>query len=534
MAFPLWSEVTAITAVYAALMITFDNDYLQHWAVHVSYCYPPPPGLTPLYCEFVSHHSLINKYACASQVVTFGAVLYFSTSNVWIYHLKETLMKKNNATESTGSKPIDRSGAHVWLWEFPTTNGVLSQDGVQQIAFHKYKGSEYTILDNLMNPIWEALADRLPMSMAPNVVTTIGGLHALMSYIVTWFYTTSWNTSVPGCLLIFNAYCITAYYTLDCMDGKQARRTGSSSPLGQLFDHGIDVLCLISQCSAIHAYVGGGGTRLFLSCQFALQISGFMAQWEEYNTGVLPHKCGQIGVTEVNYGLALFSLVNGIIPVEVRDAFYDQPLQDVIPSAWLYVIPSTWLYKEGESNESRHWLVNGGVDTQLRVRNGMQIASLAFFFSMMFLCVVRVLILHNKQPVQSVQQRFSAFTKLFSPIILSLVTVYALPDETVEDHGRLVSLSVGLCLALLTIKMIVFGMARQAYATIQLDIALALVAIAWVCADRRLRESASEAAVWMFLVVWYLYRVLTWILSFVGQICHRLNIRLFSLKKLNE
>lgn len=30
----------------------------------------------------------------------------------------------------------------------------------------------------------------------------------------------------------------------DCMDGKQARRTGSSSPLGQLFDHGCDAFVL--------------------------------------------------------------------------------------------------------------------------------------------------------------------------------------------------------------------------------------------------------------------------------------------------
>jgi phosphatidylglycerophosphate synthase len=28
------------------------------------------------------------------------------------------------------------------------------------------------------------------------------------------------------------------YQTLDAVDGKQARRTGTSSPLGQLFDHG--------------------------------------------------------------------------------------------------------------------------------------------------------------------------------------------------------------------------------------------------------------------------------------------------------
>lgn len=30
------------------------------------------------------------------------------------------------------------------------------------------------------------------------------------------------------------------YQTLDATDGKQARRTGSSTPLGELFDHGCD------------------------------------------------------------------------------------------------------------------------------------------------------------------------------------------------------------------------------------------------------------------------------------------------------
>jgi ethanolaminephosphotransferase len=37
---------------------------------------------------------------------------------------------------------------------------------------------------------------------------------------------------------------ILTYTNLDCIDGKQARRTGSSSPLGQLFDHGCDAIAL--------------------------------------------------------------------------------------------------------------------------------------------------------------------------------------------------------------------------------------------------------------------------------------------------
>lgn len=32
------------------------------------------------------------------------------------------------------------------------------------------------------------------------------------------------------------------YQTFDAIDGSQARRTGQSGPLGELFDHGVDAL----------------------------------------------------------------------------------------------------------------------------------------------------------------------------------------------------------------------------------------------------------------------------------------------------
>jgi hypothetical protein len=45
----------------------------------------------------------------------------------------------------------------------------------------------------------------------------------------------AWTAALAGAALF-------TYSTLDNMDGKQARRTGSSSPLGLLFDHGCDGL----------------------------------------------------------------------------------------------------------------------------------------------------------------------------------------------------------------------------------------------------------------------------------------------------
>ena len=44
--------------------------------------------------------------------------------------------------------------------------------------------------------------------------------------------------------------------TLDAVDGKQARRTGSQSPLGELFDHGCDSLSTIFLSLSVMLTVG--------------------------------------------------------------------------------------------------------------------------------------------------------------------------------------------------------------------------------------------------------------------------------------
>ena len=110
----------------------------------------------------------------------------------------------------------------------------LSPSGLHFIANHQYRGGEYTHLDNLLNPFWTYLTELLPLWLAPNMVTTLGGLHCALAYGTLWYYCPDFDTTPPDWVVMLAAYCTFAYYTLDCMDGKQARRTGSSSPLGQL------------------------------------------------------------------------------------------------------------------------------------------------------------------------------------------------------------------------------------------------------------------------------------------------------------
>jgi hypothetical protein len=121
----------------------------------------------------------------------------------------------------------------------------LSPTGLKTIKNHRYVPGCYTPLDNLLNPWWFWATERLPMSMAPNLVTLVGTLHLVVAYGLNWHFAAQGDGTPPPAVMAVNAWCLFMYQTLDAMDGKQARRTGNSTPLGQLFDHGCDALGML-------------------------------------------------------------------------------------------------------------------------------------------------------------------------------------------------------------------------------------------------------------------------------------------------
>jgi ethanolaminephosphotransferase len=77
------------------------------------------------------------------------------------------------------------------------------------------------------------------------------------------------------------------YSTMDNIDGKQARRTGTSSGLGELFDHGIDSLncTLASLCEC--AAMGLGTSRAGIFTALIPCLPMFFSTWETYHTHTL-------------------------------------------------------------------------------------------------------------------------------------------------------------------------------------------------------------------------------------------------------
>mmetsp|Transcript_777 Transcript_777/g.1387 ORF Transcript_777/g.1387 Transcript_777/m.1387 type:complete len:119 (+) Transcript_777:340-696(+) len=77
------------------------------------------------------------------------------------------------------------------------------------------------------------------------------------------------------------------YRMLDELDGKQARKTGNSSSLGLLFDHGCDALSMGLQIMVIAKSLQIGETWQALLCCNAGLASFHFSTLEEYYTGGL-------------------------------------------------------------------------------------------------------------------------------------------------------------------------------------------------------------------------------------------------------
>src|ERR1700710_30375 len=77
------------------------------------------------------------------------------------------------------------------------------------------------------------------------------------------------------------------YSTMDNIDGKQARRTGTSSGLGELFDHGIDSLNCTLGSLLETAAMGLGPTKIGAFTALVPCLPMFFSTWETYHTHTL-------------------------------------------------------------------------------------------------------------------------------------------------------------------------------------------------------------------------------------------------------
>ncbi len=87
---------------------------------------------------------------------------------------------------------------------------------------------------------------KLPAWLAPNFITVWGFSWNMASFgLMFYFYGNTTAGDFDARLSVFIAVAYFIYTTADNCDGKQARKNGTGSVMGMLFDHGLDATTAI-------------------------------------------------------------------------------------------------------------------------------------------------------------------------------------------------------------------------------------------------------------------------------------------------
>ncbi|XP_050961280.1 choline/ethanolaminephosphotransferase 1b isoform X1 [Labeo rohita] len=285
-------------------------------------------------------------------------------------------------------------GALRRLVELPAP--VLSRHQLKRLEEHRYSSSGRSLLEPIMQRYWEWLVRRMPPWIAPNLITIVGLATNIFTTLVLVFYCPTATEQAPLWAYLLCAVGLFIYQSLDAIDGKQARRTNSSSPLGELFDHGCDSLSTVFVVlgTSIAVQLGTHPDWMFFCC-FAGMFMFYCAHWQTYVSGTL--RFGIIDVTEVQIFIILMYLLAAV----GGSAFWQSPIPVI--NIQMKIIPALCTFIGVVFSCTNYFRVifTGGVG-----KNGSTIAGTSVLSPVLHIgsVIVLAMMIYKKSAVQLFQK----------------------------------------------------------------------------------------------------------------------------------
>ncbi|XP_074108342.1 choline/ethanolaminephosphotransferase 1 bbc isoform X2 [Cotesia typhae] len=370
---------------------------------------------------------------------------------------------------------------------------ILSPGQLKRLSEHKYSCTSASLLDSYLQPWWDWLVSKVPLWLAPNLITIVGLVINIATTLILVYYSPDAKAEPPRWACFLCALGLFIYQSLDSIDGKQARRTGSSSPLGELFDHGCDsvstVFVALSACIAVQ--LGHYPNWMFFQCFCAMTLF-YCAHWQSYVSGSL--KFGKIDVTEAQFTIISIHLTSAIFGPEIW--MTELPLIGTelkVVSLWCTVGIAILL-----AQSSLSVILGGGVG-----KNGSTVAG----------------------------------TSVLSPIIpFSLVVVPAYiiyrksADQVYQNHPALYILSFGMVAAKVTNRLVVAHMTKNEMEYLD----TALIGPCMLFLNQYFNFYFDEYYVLWLCFIWVAFDFLKYSSQVCLEICNHLKIMLFRIPYSND
>ncbi|CDH51703.1 choline ethanolaminephosphotransferase [Lichtheimia corymbifera JMRC:FSU:9682] len=165
--------------------------------------------------------------------------------------------------------------------------GYIPEEALPNLHKYKYGGVDKSLVSRyILSKYWNNLVKLFPLWIAPNLITLLG-LLCVVGNVATLMYYAPDLGPCPNWVYYTFGIGLFVYQSLDAIDGKQARRTGMSGPLGELFDHGCDALNTSLGCLTWASATCLGQSWWTVGSLVASLGNFYLSTWEEYHTGIL-------------------------------------------------------------------------------------------------------------------------------------------------------------------------------------------------------------------------------------------------------
>jgi phosphatidylglycerophosphate synthase len=293
--------------------------------------------------------------------------------------------------------------------------GPLSPAQLKALNEHKYSVAGQSLFEPYFQIFWTKAINYVPLWMAPNFMTILGLFFNIVSTLILVYYSPDGKQyDIPAWALIFTGVSLFLYQTLDALDGKQARRTKSSSPLGELFDHGCDSVSILFVCigTCISSRLGDYPWLFFTEVVLSV-ILFYMAQWQCYVTGTL--QFGKIDVTEGQSGVIASHIVTAILGIQIWDYQLIPYLNFQMKHlhAFLMISPCIWMFLRLCVT-----ILTGGVG-----KNGTTVANTSVLFPIVpiFIIMGTALLIAVRSPTQIYHRYPSLFLISFGMMAAKVI-----------------------------------------------------------------------------------------------------------------
>ncbi|XP_049294121.1 cholinephosphotransferase 1 isoform X5 [Anopheles funestus] len=339
---------------------------------------------------------------------------------------------------------------------------------LKKLFEHKYSCTNVSLMDPFLQPWWCWLVSKVPLWLAPNLITTVGLLINIATTLILIYFSPTGREEPPRWSSALCGIGLFIYQSLDAIDGKQARRTNSSSPLGELFDHGCDsistVFVALSACISVQ--LGYYPRWMFFQCFCAMTLF-YCAHWQTYVSGTL--RFGRIDVTEAQCTIIGIHMISAVFGPSIWMTKIFGQFELWSTMAIMTILCGGWSLLEFFSVIRAGGVGKNGSTVALPLMGGIDVKTIPLYFAVF---VFGLLAYQNSAVIFTggVGKNGStvAGTSVLSPIIPFLFVVvpaYVISqkstDQIYENHPALYIMAFGMITAKVTNRLVVAHMTKS-------------------------------------------------------------------------